>query len=418
MLEDYARYIENIRDGLIQCGVIFPKIDSIVGSDYGSLFYVGESLSEILYFYKIMVCSGNMEELFIPMDKSYRGFVRTSAFKEFTEDILPYLKEQLGDDDPNSCFELSDLYVEEGLVAEEDEPEEWVNEDVPVEDTLFDADDLFGDEDDDSTQEGVEDSFIHSGASLWVSSGTNLFSSPVKSELSYVSRGTELFSISVAKTSEPVVSSVEYVTHGIELFSVETKSSFSGDSYWKVDTSDSFSEDDQDSWVSEEEPFEDEPFEDDQDSWVADEGEEYFSDDDQDSWVADEEEEFIDDSSQDSWVPDPEEEPFEDDLDSWVADESDDVFEPSDDDVQDSWVADEEDDYFFPEATAGSSSDSSSTEKPVSASPKPVVVQPKQPKSSNDCGEERDIVDTVQDAASAALTSAKRFILNITNPKK
>ena len=413
MLTDYAKYLENIRNGLIQCGVVFPQIDDMESPDYSVLFHAGEKLSEIMYFYKIMVCSGNIEGMFLPMDKSYRGTVRAEAFSEFEEDILPYLKEQFGDEESNS-FSLESICDVEGVVdGVEDEPEVWVNEDVSAEDTLIEVSDLFDDDEDDSS---IDMQFEASGRKLWgtdsaepIKSGANFFKpnnegreyatngvnlfKKADDPKDYVSTGVSLFG-SVTEKELSREDTVEYVDHGVNLFSFKVEN----DSPSKGSSEEYFS-DEQDTWVEEVEEEQDtsESVFDDQDVWVEE------SEDDQDTWV----EESEDD--QDTWVEEPEDnqdvwvEESEDDQDIWVPeDDSGDLFEDdAPEEVSD--AIDWEEEESLPEVTS------------VKKVKIPVV---KNQKPSRDPNYEHDIVDVVQEAASAALTSAKQFLANLTNPKK
>lgn len=409
MLKDYARYIENIRNSLMQCGVIFPQIDDIDNADYGVLFHIGEKLNDVMYFYKIMVCSGNMEEMFLPLDKSYRGTVRMEAFTEFKEDILPALKEMFGDEDEDDNFNFGVLLDIDGAVDSEDEPEVWVNDSVGVEDTLFEAEDLFGDDDEDGALSfepvDVAKQFVASGASLWgtssedateyVSHGTSLFSkkaeSSIQESITWVNSGTELFSISVSST---VATSNEdedvWVDDSDDADFDDNASSSDGDM---------FADDDEDVWVedSDEDVFEDAPegglweSGDDEDVWVEDSedyesGEDVFTDDDEDVWVPDE-----DDSG----------DVVEDVEDVWADEPEDNIWEESEDDI---W--EEPDELATETLPAPVSNVVPKASAPVRPRNQPVTVP----------DEDRDIVDTVQEAASAALTSAKRFLTKLTKP--
>lgn len=413
MLSDYAMYIENIRNSLIQCGVIFPQIDNIVTADYGSLFHIGEKINDIMYFYKIMYCSGNMEEMFLPLGKSYRGTVRMEAFTEFKEDILPALKELFGDEDEDDNFNFGVLLDIEGAEEEYEEPEEWVNEDVSGEDTIFEATDLFGDDDEDEDLEfdpvDVTEQFVSSGASLWganshdelefTPNGTSLFSKkPVllEEEKSWVSNGTELFSIQVDSNFNTAnEDSVSYEgiweseEGNIEVSDNDADVPYNDEDVWVEDTEDVFS-DDEDFWNEEpEEVFEEseDVFSDDEDVWVEDSEEDYWEEptsdsNDEDIWV----EEYEDEAPED----------FENDEDIWVSD-------------SDVWEEEE-----IPAFQKVPVSSVASSNQPTTK-PKPVNVPPRQVKPGVG---ERDIVDSVQDAASAALTSAKRFLARLTRPEE
>lgn len=430
MLTDYAKYLENIRNGLIQCGVVFPQIDDMESPDYNSLFHAGEKLSEIMYFYKIMVCSGNIEGMFLPMDKSYRGTVRAEAFSEFEEDILPYLKEQFGDEESTS-FSLESICDVDGVVdSVEDEPEVWVNEDVPAEDTLIEVSDLFDDDEDDSS---IDMKFEASGRRLWgtgndepIKPRERFFrpdrgdqkstchrTDPVKSvdrPLEYVSNGMSLFG-SVIKKEQSSEDTAEYVAHGVNLFSLKpsegTPSKISSEEYLS---------DDQDTWVDEAEEEQDysESVLDDQDSWVED------SEDDQDVW-GDESEDDQDVWVEESDVQDVWEDETEDDQDSWVPDSEDEKSLDSDSvDDQDVWVSEEDSEDNFEDDTSSDAIDWEEEETLPRAitNKKENIPTAQSQKSSRDPNYEPDIVDVVQEAASAALTSAKQFLANLTNPKK
>lgn len=433
MLTDYAKYLENIRNGLIQCGVVFPQIDDMESPDYNALFHAGEKLSEIMYFYKIMVCSGNIEGMFLPMDKSYRGTVRAEAFSEFEEDILPYLKEQFGDEESNS-FSLESICDVDGVVdSVEDEPEVWVNEDVSAEDTLIEVSDLFDDDEDDSS---IDMKFEASGRKLWGTDNdepikprerffrpdredrksTHHKADQVKSvdkHLEYVSNGMNLFG-SVIKKEQSSKDTAEYVDHGVNLFSLKPQEGTTFKS-----SSEEYFSDDQDTWVEEVEEEQDisESVFDDQDSWVED------SEDDQDVWVDESEDD------QDVWVEESDdqdvwEDETEDDQDSWVPDSEDEESLDSDSvDDQDIWVPEDDSEDLFEDDASEDVSDAIDWEEEeslheVTSVKKVEIPVVKNQKPSRDPNYEHDIVDVVQEAASAALTSAKQFLANLTNPKK
>lgn len=433
MLTDYAKYLENIRNGLIQCGVVFPQIDDMESPDYNALFHAGEKLSEIMYFYKIMVCSGNIEGMFLPLDKSYRGTVRAEAFSEFEEDILPYLKEQFGDEESNS-FSLESICDVDGVVdSVEDEPEVWVNEDVSAEDTLIEVSDLFDDDEDDSS---IDMKFEASGRKLWGTDNDELikprerFFRPdredrksarhkvdqVKSvdrHLEYVSNGMNLFG-SVIKKEQSSEDTAEYVAHGVNLFSLKSPEGTPFKS-----SSEEYLSDNQDTWVDEAEEEQDysESVFDDQDSWVED------SEDDQDVWVDESED------GQDVWVEESDdqdvwEDETEDDQDSWVPDSEDEESLDSDSvDDQDIWVPEDDSGDLFEDDASEEVSDAIDWEEEeslheVTSVKKVEIPVVKNQKPSRDPNYKHDIVDVVQEAASAALTSAKQFLANLTNPKK
>ena len=401
MLSDYERYIENIRNSLIQHGVLFPDIKEFsTDGNYSRVFDVAEKLDDILYFYKFLTYSGNMDEIFLPLDKTYRDTVRASAFEEFRNSLLPMLKEQLGDDQADLSINLDSLCDIDGFETANEEPEEWVAdaEEEPEDTSDASSEELFdpfeSEEDEQEITESLESKWVLSGGNMWdnsgdfVNHGADLFSDD-EDEKDWSPHGVSLFDDTPQESeelSEVKQDSVEWVSHGVSLFD------------------DSSSED------SSEEPFEDDT------SLDAEDDDPFESDNDQDSWVSDESDEDFSDP----------EELFEDsdDQDVWVPSEDDDVFDDSDD--QDVWIPED----------AGEDTDESPViwDKPEDVSwddeseeevvEKPVVSQPVQGvgnsavESSKKSDRERDVLDSMQDVINAVLTSAKTSFLSRKKPKE
>jgi hypothetical protein len=225
VLKDYAKYLEDIRDGLIQHGVIFPEVVDILNIDYTELFHLGEQLSDLIYLYSIMVCSGNMPKMFLPLDSTYKGHVREEAFEEFKSDILPILREQYGD----NCH-VDDIDIDSVVTDDSDcEPEEWVNEDTD------DSYDLFESEDEESEQDVIvsqhppvitvsEDQVAPARLCTIPDIVLSMGISPIETaviaeetpdeDISYVPHGVDLFTV---VSTKPAVK-IEYVDHGVDLF--------------------------------------------------------------------------------------------------------------------------------------------------------------------------------------------------------
>jgi len=92
MLDEYRRYLTNVRNNLIQCGVEFP-ISPL--EDYRDLFRVGIQLDEVLWFYSILSISGSENALkgyFIPLSVYYKEQMRQMFYKEFLEYVKDYRK--------------------------------------------------------------------------------------------------------------------------------------------------------------------------------------------------------------------------------------------------------------------------------------------------------------------------------------
>lgn len=428
MLRDYTRYLESIRDSLIQCGVTFSKIEDLEKEVYERVFYVGEELDTIMYFYNIMVCSGNMEEIFLPSNSSYKTYVRSEAFKEFSEDILPMLKTQVGDTsedlDDVDCLDVDD-------VDDVDEPEEWVNNDVPVEDIVICAEDLFEEDSNElKTETLIDSAFSQSGGNIWettskdtqniseisyVKSGRDLFDAGVSESKSFVSSGRELFKSNngINMASE----CVEWSSVGVDLFSLNQSN---GTITGAENVGEELLDEDEDfnSWISDssEEGFIDE--EDNLDSWNNEDLFDTESDADFDE-LKDEDEILDCDEDLSSW--DEEDDVFEgdpeepEDLSSWDEEEN---FAISDDESTDFSWEDEPDPEEFNSFDTSSISWEDDDESVLSdcnfrSATSQNKNQTMQVKLHNDMQQERDIVDSVQEAASSALTSAKQLIIRL-----
>ena len=401
MLSDYERYIENIRNSLIQHGVLFPDIKEFsTDGDYSRVFVVAEKLDDILYFYKFLTYSGNMDEIFLPLDKTYRDTVRASAFEEFRNSLLPVLKEQLGDDQADLSINLDSLCDIDGFETANEEPEEWVAdaEEEPEDTSNESSEELFdpfeSEEDEQEITESLESKWVSSGGNMWdnsgdfVNHGADLFSDD-GDEKDWLPHGVSLFDDTPQESeelSEVKQDSVEWVSHGVSLF----------DDSSSEDSSEELFEDDTSLDAEDDDPFESDN---DQDSWVSDESDEDFSDP----------EELFEDS---------------DDQDVWVPSEDDDVFDDSDD--QDVWVPEDagedtdESPVIWDEPEDVSWNDESEEE----VVEKPVVSQPVQGmgnsavESSKKPDRERDVLDSMQDVLNAVLTSAKTSFLSRKKPKE
>lgn len=412
MLGDYERYIENIRNSLIQHGVLFPDIKEFsTDGNYSRVFVVAEKLDDILYFYKFLTYSGNMDEIFLPLDKTYRDTVRASAFEEFRNSLLPMLKEQLGDDQADLSINLDSLCDIDGFETANEEPEEWVAdaEEEPEDTSDESSEELFdpfeSEEDEQEITESLESKWVSSGGNMWgnsgdfVNHGADLFSDD-GDEKDWSPNGVSLFDDTLQESeelSEVKQDSAEWVSHGVSLFDDSSSEDSSEELFEDPEEvfDDSFEEDT--SWYSED----DEPFEsvNDQDTWVSEESDEGSSDPD----------ELFEDS---------------DDQDVWVPDESGDVFDDSDD--QDSWVPEDNGESTDESPVIWDEPDEVSwdDEPEEEVVEKPVVSQPVQGmgnsavESSKKPDRERDVLDSMQDVINAVLTSAKTSFLSRKKPKE
>ena len=132
MLQDYSRYILNIRNSLLQCGISFDSIE-VDETDYYEIFKLALRLDDILELYRALVFSSSMQEIFIPVDDLYALYVKSESLKEFQEDILPGLREQHGDTESPVNLQLllglddePDSFEAQDLVDSDDEEEEEI----------------------------------------------------------------------------------------------------------------------------------------------------------------------------------------------------------------------------------------------------------------------------------------------------
>lgn len=198
MLKDYSRYILNIRNSLLQCGISFDSIE-VDEADYFAIFELALKLDDILELYRALVFSNSMEEIFIPVDDLYALYVKSESLKEFQEDILPGLREQHGDTDSPVNLQL--------LLGFDDEPDS------------FEAQDLVeSDEEDEEIQLG-EGEFI------------DLFEEDTESDKNPVANDVQLpksyedFGVPVFTPIIPSVETVDYVMSGKSILNCNVISS-------------------------------------------------------------------------------------------------------------------------------------------------------------------------------------------------
>lgn len=191
MLQDYSRYILNIRNSLLQCGISFDSIE-VDETDYYEVFKLALRLDDILELYRALVFSSSMQEIFIPVDDLYALYVKSESLKEFQEDILPGLREQHGDTESPVNLQL--------LLGLDDKPD------------YFEAQDLV-----DSNEEGEEEIQLGEGDFI------DLFDDNTEQEVQPVNttandvqppKSYEDFGVPVFMPVIPPVETVEYTVSG------------------------------------------------------------------------------------------------------------------------------------------------------------------------------------------------------------
>lgn len=83
MLSDYKRYLLKIRNSLVRCGV---ELDIKDVQGYEEIFYLGEKLSDLLWFYSVLEISGSEDRLrgfLFPLNSFYKSSLRDKYFEEY-----------------------------------------------------------------------------------------------------------------------------------------------------------------------------------------------------------------------------------------------------------------------------------------------------------------------------------------------
>ena len=83
MLSDYRKYLLNLRNNLIRCGV---ELEATECYSYEDIFYLGEKLASILWFYSVLGISGSEDRLkgfLLPLNSSYRSKIRDKYFEDY-----------------------------------------------------------------------------------------------------------------------------------------------------------------------------------------------------------------------------------------------------------------------------------------------------------------------------------------------
>lgn len=90
MLKDYTRYLLNIRNNLIQCGV---NISVDTPKEYIDVCELQQVLDDVLYYYKILAISNSsdkLEDFFIRFSTTFKEYLRNEAHKEFLDFWFDY----------------------------------------------------------------------------------------------------------------------------------------------------------------------------------------------------------------------------------------------------------------------------------------------------------------------------------------
>lgn len=142
MFEDYRRYLYNVRNNLIQCGIEFPINPLETPRD---LFKEGIRLDEVIWLYSRLGISdskNSIKSFFMPVTGYYKEKMRKVFYSEFTEFIKEYRKmsvtyqllNKLSNEDEKEEIYAKDIDMEEEIDLSEGEDE--VIKKVPAKDFL------------------------------------------------------------------------------------------------------------------------------------------------------------------------------------------------------------------------------------------------------------------------------------------
>lgn len=249
MLEDYTRYLLNIRNNLIQCGV---NISVDTPKEYIDVCELQQVLDDVLYYYKILAISNSsdkLEDFFIRFSTTFKEYLRNEAHKEFLDfwfdykqlscgvALLSKLRRELADlggdcdvdsdcDEDKTHYELENTKVSES--TEDLKDCNTITDDLSSEDVedIFDGilDNNLSDVESASCENAIKDNEPESRDSNSdveeVSNGVNLEDEPLQDTVT-VSSGVMLdedddFTESKGDT-EDVTNAVEEVSDGVML---------------------------------------------------------------------------------------------------------------------------------------------------------------------------------------------------------
>lgn len=141
MLSDYKNYLIFIRNSLIRSGVELEVSDI---QDYEEIFYFGERMGDLLWFFSILEISGSEDKLrgfVLPLNSFYAGSLRDKYFEEYLIYKAEYMKISASDTvikdklDKNKCvsnnnnFNTGDIEEDEFVNYDDEEAGENKNTD-------------------------------------------------------------------------------------------------------------------------------------------------------------------------------------------------------------------------------------------------------------------------------------------------
>lgn len=414
MYSDYEKYILNIRNSLIQCGVEFPDGATQDTSDYYNLFKLCIKLEDILLFYKMLAVSGSeymLEDFFLPLNETYKDKMRGICYIEFSTGILPDYKELTGISDEELDYDDSD-------VSDYQDDEDDENDVTSSDDSLDLFNSMFSDDEEDIAVEDKKPDSIESKLDRVFNENKNTYDN-----FEYVSNGVDLDEV-VGNTNDSL-NETPYNSEDDEDFEWDEEDSYSSEDeldetpYTEEDEEEyyetPYAEDDEESSYYEESPYSEDDEEDYAESDYDEEDEYTESSYDEDSDYEDESD--YEDGYDESPYSEDEESDYEDDFDESPYEEEEESdysedFEESpydeDEDINESAYGDDED--YVDESSYSEDSD-------LDVSNIDDLKENKKGTQSKD-KQEVDLGDELQDFTNSILTKLKRGAINFLNRRE
>lgn len=168
MLSDYKRYLIKIRNSFIRSGVEL-SLDNI--DTYEDIFYLGENLSDLLWFYSILEVSGSEDKLrgfMFPLNSTYKESIRDRYFEDYLVYRATYMEISASDylkkeelkvkkEETNVAIDSSPLSFLERVnlrKSMEEEDDEILGDSNDYDDVNYDN---WGNNDEDEIYEAIEE---------------------------------------------------------------------------------------------------------------------------------------------------------------------------------------------------------------------------------------------------------------------
>ena len=392
MYSDYEKYILNIRNSLIQCGVEFPDGATQDTSDYYNLFKLCIKLEDILLFYKMLAVSGSeymLEDFFLPLNETYKDKMRGICYIEFSTGILPDYKELTGISDEELDYDDSDV---SDYQDDEDDESDVASSDDSLD--LFNS--MFSDDEEDIVVEDKKPDSIESKLDRVFNENKNTYDN-----FEYVSNGVDLDEV-VGNTNDSL-NETPYNSEDDDGFEWDEEDSYSSEDeldetpYTEEDEEEyyetPYAEDDEESSYYEESPYS----EDDEEDYAESDYEDEY---DESPYSEDEESDYEDDFDESSYEEE-EESDYSEDFDESPYDE--------DEDINESAYGDDEEDYV---------DESSYSEDPDLGESNTDELKENKKGTQTKDNQEVDLGDELQDFTNSILTKLKRGAINFLNRRE